>query len=69
MKKIIAVVAAATLTAGVVFADGITFGSWGRGLFIGAANAFTKSAGETENHNNVVTGTHQSWGGSILELD
>lgn len=64
MKKIIAVAVAATLTAGVVFADGITFGSWGRGLFVGAANAYTNRAGEPETHNTVVTGTHQSWGGA-----
>ncbi len=37
------------------FADGITFGSWGRGLWIGAAN---------EGESNIVTGFRQSWGGN-----
>ena len=37
----------------------ITFGSWGRALWVTAANAYNKS----EDKNEVVTDIHQSWGG------
>lgn len=64
MKKLVLVVLAAVFAAGLSFADGITFGSWGRGIFIGAANAYVTGDGETSPSNKVVTGTHQSWGGA-----
>lgn len=64
MKKLVLVVLAAVFALGLSFADGITFGSWGRGIFIGAANALVKGDGETSSSNKVVTGTHQSWGGA-----
>ncbi len=64
MKKVVLAVFAATFVAGLAFADGITFGGWGRGIFIGAANAYVAGDGETSSSNKVVTGTHQSWGGA-----
>lgn len=53
MKKIISVLTGLALVAGAAMADGITFGSWGRGLWNVAANS----------GDDVVTDMHQSWGG------
>lgn len=64
MKKLVLVVLAAVFAVGLSFADGITFSSWGRGIFIGAANAYVQGDGETASSNKVITGTHQSWGGA-----
>lgn len=55
MKKILVAAAVAAVFASASFADGITFGSWGRGLWIGAAN---------EGKDNIVTAFNQSWGGN-----
>lgn len=52
MKKIISVLTGLALVAGAAMADGITFGSWGRGLWNVAANS----------GDDVVTEMHQSWG-------
>lgn len=52
MKKIISVLTGLALVAGAAMADGITFGSWGRGLWNVAANS----------GDDVVTDMHQSWG-------
>lgn len=54
MKKIISVLTGLALVAGAAMADGITFGSWGRGLWNVAANS----------GDDVVTDMHQSWGGA-----
>ena len=54
MKKIISVLTGLALVAGAAMADGITFGSWGRGLWNVAANS----------GDDVVTEMHQSWGGA-----
>ena len=54
MKKIISVLTGLALVAGAAMADGITFGSWGRGLWNVAANSGA----------DVVTDMHQSWGGA-----
>lgn len=51
MKKIISVLTGLALVAGAAMADGITFGSWGRGLWNVAANS----------GDDVVTDMHQSW--------
>lgn len=53
MKKIISVLTGLALVAGAAMADGITFRSWGRGLWNVAANS----------GDDVVTDMHQSWGG------
>lgn len=53
MKKIISVLTGLALVAGAAMADGITFGSWGRGLWNVAANS----------GDDVVTDMHQSWDG------
>lgn len=53
MKKIISVLTGLALVAGAAMADGITFGSWGRGLWNVAANS----------GDDVVTDMHKSWGG------
>lgn len=53
MKKIISVLTGLALVAGAAMADGITFGSFGRGLWNVAANS----------GDDVVTDMHQSWGG------
>lgn len=53
MKKIISVLTCLALVAGAAMADGITFGSWGRGLWNVAANS----------GDDVVTDMHQSWSG------
>lgn len=53
MKKIISVLTGLALVAGAAMADGITFGSCGRGLWNVAANS----------GDDVVTDMHQSWGG------
>lgn len=50
MKKIISVLTGLALVAGAAMADGITFGSWGRGLWNVAANS----------GDDVVTDMHQS---------
>lgn len=60
MKKIVAVGALAAMAAGIAFADGITFGSWGRGIWNTAASAYSKSTGD----NDVITDSTQSWGGA-----
>lgn len=54
MKKIISVLTGLALVAGAAMADGITFGSWGRGLWNVAANS----------GDDVVTDMQQSWGGA-----
>lgn len=54
MKKIISVLTGLALVAGAAMADGITFGSFGRGLWNVAANS----------GDDVVTDMHQSWGGA-----
>lgn len=54
MKKIISVLTGLALVAGAAMADGITFGSWGRGLWNVAANS----------GDDVVTDMHQSWWGA-----
>lgn len=54
MKKIISVLTGLALVAGAAMADGITFGSWGRGLWNVAANS----------GDDVVTDMHQSWVGA-----
>lgn len=54
MKKIISVLTGLALVAGAAMADGITFGSWERGLWNVAANS----------GDDVVTDMHQSWGGA-----
>lgn len=54
MKKIISVLTGLALVAGAAMADGITFGSCGRGLWNVAANS----------GDDVVTDMHQSWGGA-----
>jgi len=59
MKKLIAVSAVAALAATALSAE-ITFGSWGRALWVAAANAYNK----TEDKSEVVTDIHQSWGGT-----
>lgn len=51
IKKIISVLTGLALVAGAAMADGITFGSWGRGLWNVAANS----------GDDVVTDMHQSW--------
>lgn len=53
MKKVITVAALAAAVAGLASAD-ISFGSWGRGLWITAANS---------GDGDIVTDVHQSWGG------
>lgn len=53
MKKVITVAALAAAVAGMASAD-ISFGSWGRGLWITAANS---------GDGDIVTDVHQSWGG------
>lgn len=57
MKKLIAGTAIAALAAASLSAE-ITFGSWGRALWITAANSY-----DGEN-NIIVTDVHQSWGGN-----
>ena len=58
MKKILAIATMAALAAG-AFAEGITFGSWGRGLFV-VSNGYDEAEDE-----NIVTGDiNQSWGGN-----
>ena len=58
MKKILAIATMAALAAG-AFAEGITFGSWGRGMFV-VSNGYDKAEDE-----DIVTGDiHQSWSGS-----
>lgn len=52
MKKVITVAALAAAVAGLASAD-ISFGSWGRGLWITAANS---------GDGDIVTDVHQSWG-------
>lgn len=59
MKKLIGTVAVAALLATAAFAEGISFGSWGRGLFI-VGNG--KSA-DHEGSNSVTSWIGQSWGG------
>ncbi|BDC95055.1 hypothetical protein [Treponema saccharophilum] len=54
MKKVITVAALAAAVAGLASAD-ISFGSWGRGLWITAANS---------GDGDIVTDVHQSWGGN-----
>lgn len=65
MKKLIAVSAVAALAATALSAE-ITFGSWGRGLWVTAANSGYEEAkdGKTSWTNSVVTDIHQSWGGA-----
>ncbi len=59
MKKLIGTVAVAALLATAAFAEGISFGSWGRGLFI-VGNG--KSA-DHPGSNSVTSWIGQSWGG------
>ena len=65
MKKLIAVSAVAALAATALSAE-ITFGSWGRGLWVTAANSGYEETkdGRTSWTNSVVTDIHQSWGGA-----
>lgn len=57
MKKLIAGTAIAALAAASLSAE-ITFGSWGRALWITAANSYDGD------NNIIVTDVHQSWGGN-----
>ena len=58
MKKLIGTVAVAALLATAAFAEGISFGSWGRALWI------VGTAQEADNGDNTVTSwLGQSWGG------
>lgn len=59
MKKIVTAAALATAVAGMATAD-ITFGSWGRGLWITAANDYDAANDKTT----IVQDVHQSWGGN-----
>lgn len=69
MKKLIAVSAVAALAATALSAE-ITFGSWGRALWVTAANAGyaeeKDDAGNVtkEGKSDIVTDVHQSWGGA-----
>ena len=58
MKKLIAVSAVAALAATALSAE-ITFGSWGRALWVAAANAYDPS----DDSSQIVSDVHQSWGG------
>ena len=58
MKKLIGTVAVAALLATAAFADGLSFGSWGRGLFI-TGNGIN----DTGTGNSVTSWVGQSWGG------
>lgn len=58
MKKLIAFGAIAVVVAGTVFADGLKFDTWGRGIWHTAATA--KINGE----NDYITDTTASWGGA-----
>ena len=59
MKKLIGTVAVAALLATAAFADGISFGSWGRGLFqVGNAKY------DGDDSNTVTSWLGQSWGGA-----
>ena len=63
MKKLIGTVAVAAMLATAAFAEGITFGSWGRALWIVGSAAQTKDSKVTGD--NVVTSwLGQSWGGA-----
>ncbi|MBB5226288.1 hypothetical protein DYE50_09535 [Treponema ruminis] len=57
MKKLIAVSAVAALAATALSAE-VTFGAWGRALWVTAANAYSTA----EDKDVVVTDVHQSWG-------
>ena len=59
MKKLIGTVAVAALLATAAFAEGISFGSWGRGLFIVGNGKSADHAGS----NSVTSWIGQSWGG------
>lgn len=61
MKKLIAVSAVAALAATALSAE-ITFGSWGRALWVTAANGGYKEG--TDFKNTIVSDVHQSWGGA-----
>ena len=56
MKKLIAVSAVAALAATALSAE-VTFGAWGRALWVTAANAYSAA----EDKNVVVSDVHQSW--------
>jgi len=58
MKKLIAVSAVAALAATALSAE-ITFGSWGRSLWITAANGYDA----VDDSDQIVTDIHQSWSG------
>jgi len=61
MKKLIGTVVVAALLATTAFAEGISFGQWGRGLFsVGNASAGDK--------NEVTSWISQSWGGASPRL-
>ena len=65
MKKLIAVSAVAALAATALSAE-ITFGSWGRALWVTAANGgYTEkdADGKESFKSEIVTDVHQSWGG------
>ncbi|MBR1722745.1 MAG: hypothetical protein IJ727_09745 [Treponema sp.] len=59
MKKLLALTAVAALAASALPAE-ITFGSWGRALWVTAANAYDKD----DDSNQIVSDVHQSWGGT-----
>ena len=66
MKKLIAVSAVAALAATALSAE-ITFGSWGRALWVAAANGSyteTDANGKTTYSSTIVSDVHQSWGGA-----
>ena len=56
MKKLIAVSAVAALAATALSAE-VTFGAWGRALWVTAANAYSKA----EDKSVIVSDVHQSW--------
>lgn len=66
MKKLIGTVAVAALLATAAFAEGLTFGSWGRALWIvgNAGTANTAKDATTMNNNTVTSWLGQSWGGA-----
>lgn len=64
MKKLIGTVAVAALLATAAFAEGITFGSWGRALWIVGNAANVTDSNGTVDGNTVTSWLGQSWGGA-----
>ncbi len=65
MKKLIGTVAVAALLATAAFAEGLSFGSWGRALWVVGNAGTTAGTDDLKMNNNVVTSwLGQSWGGA-----